>query len=144
MEAKHELSQPCKVEAAFEYILLKHKRGTLSSEGTPLQNIQAHAASLSPEPHSDLYALKPQHPLSASGWQKSIRGSMLPPCWAPILWWSFWVSLRWVFPKASTLNHKPLGVWDCRLRSCCKGFSLSYHNKGTILFTIDPHYGILN
>ena len=25
-----------------------------------------------------------------------------------------------------------------------KGFNLSYHNKETILFTIDPHYGNLN
>ena len=38
-----------------------------------------------------------------------------------------------------------------RSRSCSrlvwvlvKGFSLSYHNKETILFTIDPHYGSLN
>ena len=25
-----------------------------------------------------------------------------------------------------------------------KGFSLSYHNKETMLFTLDPHYGTLN
>ena len=25
-----------------------------------------------------------------------------------------------------------------------RGFNLSYHNKDTILFTVDPHYGNLN
>ena len=25
-----------------------------------------------------------------------------------------------------------------------RGFNLSYHNKETILFTLDPHYGNLN
>ena len=26
----------------------------------------------------------------------------------------------------------------------CSGFNLRYHNKETILFIIDPHYGYLN
>ena len=63
----------------------------------------------------------------------------------PLLLWRQWVMLLLHCQQHTMPNGEAKNV---QIRGQCwvlevKGFSLSYHNKETLLFTIDPYYGNL-